>query len=78
MELVEPDEVLVKEERVEANMSRAHNADEDVRLIGDDGELHLDTNLRINFIDPLICPAPSFLHFLAHFAMSRWDCEHGS
>lgn len=39
MELVEPDKVLVKEERVEANASRAHDADEDVRLIGDDGEL---------------------------------------
>lgn len=39
MELVELDKVLVKEETVEGNASREHNTDEDVRLIGDDGEL---------------------------------------
>lgn len=38
VELVEPDAVLVKEEKVEANMSRVEETEEDVPLIGDDGE----------------------------------------
>ncbi|XP_050926525.1 fez family zinc finger protein erm [Lates calcarifer] len=39
VELVEPDAVLVKEEKVEANMSRVEETEEDVPLIGDDGVL---------------------------------------
>lgn len=38
MELVEPEAVLVKEEKVEANMSQIKETEEDVSLIGDDGE----------------------------------------
>lgn len=39
MELVEPEaEVVVKEEKVEANTSVVEETEEDVRLIGDDGE----------------------------------------
>ncbi|XP_044041590.1 fez family zinc finger protein erm [Siniperca chuatsi] len=37
VELVEPEAVLVKEEKVEANMSRAEETEGDVPLIGDDG-----------------------------------------
>ncbi|XP_035515455.1 uncharacterized protein LOC118326548, partial [Morone saxatilis] len=37
VELVEPEEVLVKEEKVEANMSQIEEILEDVPLIGDDG-----------------------------------------
>uniref|UniRef100_A0A8C4EY78 Uncharacterized protein n=1 Tax=Dicentrarchus labrax TaxID=13489 RepID=A0A8C4EY78_DICLA len=37
VELVEPEEVLVKEEKVEANMSQIEEIVEDVPLIGDDG-----------------------------------------
>ncbi|XP_023253034.1 uncharacterized protein LOC111647637 [Seriola lalandi dorsalis] len=39
VELVEPEALLVKEEKVEANMSRAEETEEDVPLIGDDGVL---------------------------------------
>lgn len=38
VELVEPEAVLVKEEKVEANTSRVEEMEEDVQLIGDDGE----------------------------------------
>lgn len=38
MELVEPEAVLVKEENVDANMSRSEETERDVPLIGDDGE----------------------------------------
>ncbi|XP_070782141.1 uncharacterized protein [Enoplosus armatus] len=37
VQLVEPEAVLVKEEMVEANMSRVEETEEDVPLIGDDG-----------------------------------------
>ncbi|XP_031732171.1 uncharacterized protein LOC116399278 [Anarrhichthys ocellatus] len=37
VELVEPEAVLVKEEKVEANMSRVEETVEDVAIIGDDG-----------------------------------------
>ncbi|KAM8772424.1 uncharacterized protein AB9X84_009572 isoform 1-T1 [Acanthopagrus schlegelii] len=37
VELVEPEAVLVKEEKVEANMSRGEGTEENVPLIGDDG-----------------------------------------
>ncbi|XP_045901890.1 zinc finger protein 35 isoform X2 [Micropterus dolomieu] len=37
VELVEPEAVLVKEENVEANMSRGEETERDVPLIGDDG-----------------------------------------
>ncbi|XP_041822737.1 fez family zinc finger protein erm isoform X2 [Chelmon rostratus] len=37
VELVEPEAVMVKEEKVEANMSRVEEAEENVPLIGDDG-----------------------------------------
>ncbi|XP_037617406.1 fez family zinc finger protein erm isoform X2 [Sebastes umbrosus] len=37
VELVEPEAVLVKEEKVEAHMSRVEETEEDVPLIGDDG-----------------------------------------
>ncbi|CAN9510660.1 unnamed protein product [Ophioblennius macclurei] len=39
VELLEPESLLVKEEKVEANMSHVDEAEEDVRLIGDDGVL---------------------------------------
>ncbi|XP_038589535.1 transcription factor Sp4 [Micropterus salmoides] len=38
VELVEPEAVLVKEENVEANMSRSEETARDVPLIGDDGD----------------------------------------
>lgn len=44
MELVEPEAaVVVKEEKVEANTSVAEETEEDVRLIGDDGEFSTPT-----------------------------------
>ncbi|XP_028249942.1 transcriptional regulator CRZ2-like [Parambassis ranga] len=39
VELVEPEALMVKEERVEANMSQFEETEEDVALIGDDGVL---------------------------------------
>lgn len=47
MELVEPEAVLVKEEKVEANTSRVEETEEDVQLIGDDGEY---TIKNLNFL----------------------------
>lgn len=38
MELVEPEAVTVKEEKVEPNGSEEEKAEPDVQLIGDDGE----------------------------------------
>ena len=38
VQLVETEAILVKEEKVEANMSRVEETEDDVPLIGDDGE----------------------------------------
>lgn len=38
VELVEPEDLLVKEEKVDQNMSRVAETEQDVPLIGDDGE----------------------------------------
>lgn len=38
VELVEPEALLVKEEKVEADMSQQEETEEDVPLIGDDGK----------------------------------------
>lgn len=42
VELVEPEAVLVKQEKVEANMSQ--ETEEDVPLIGDDGEYSVSSS----------------------------------
>lgn len=47
VELVEPEAVLVKEEKVEANMSQAEETEEDVALIGDDGEYRQSIDARV-------------------------------
>lgn len=39
MELVEPEDLDLKEEKVEANMREIKETGEDVPLIGDDGEI---------------------------------------
>ncbi len=47
VELVEPEAVLVKEEKVEANMSGVEETEQDVPLIGDDGEYWQSTGACI-------------------------------
>lgn len=50
MELVEPEAVTVKEEKVEPNGSEEEKAEPDVQLIGEDGEYALRKSEEIRHV----------------------------
>lgn len=50
MELVEPEAVAVKEEKVEPNGSEEEKAEPDVQLIGDDGEYTSGKSATLNLL----------------------------